>query len=120
MSISKWWFATWYDLLNVGVEWRLSRFREQTAGRTWGEVLEIGGGTGANLSFYPPKTRLTVIEPDVHMQRRLERKAAKIGRENFPILPPGRIGKFARPTHVIGIKIESDPLSSFHDFRSLW
>jgi ubiquinone/menaquinone biosynthesis C-methylase UbiE len=45
-------------------------------------VLEIGGGTGANLSFYRPAAgSLTITEPDTAMMRRLERRA----REQAPL-----------------------------------
>lgn len=81
MSFSKWLFATWYDLLNMGVEPRLTKFRKRTAGQTWGDVLEIGGGTGANLKYFPPETNLTFAEPDKHMRKRLAKSASKIGRE---------------------------------------
>ena len=42
-----------------------------------GEVLEIGAGTGLSLEHYPPTvTRLSLIEPDTHMRRRLETRCA--------------------------------------------
>lgn len=81
MSLSQCLFATWYDLLNSCVESRLIRFREKTAGRAYGEVLEIGGGTGANLRFFPEDSRLTVVEPNPHMATRLLRKAREQERE---------------------------------------
>ena len=81
MSLSQRLFAAWYDILNSGVEGRLTPFREQTAGRARGEVLEIGGGTGANLRFYPPDVRLTVAEPNPHMAKRLRRRAGEQGRD---------------------------------------
>ncbi len=38
-----------------------------------GQVLEIGAGTGANLSCYGPEVEsLTMTEPHVPMMRRLE------------------------------------------------
>jgi ubiquinone/menaquinone biosynthesis C-methylase UbiE len=37
-------------------------------------VLEIGGGTGANLSHYQDVNRVVVAEPDPFMRRRLTRK----------------------------------------------
>ncbi len=38
-----------------------------------GDVLEIGGGTGANLSHYPPMVdNIDVIEPDPNMVRIME------------------------------------------------
>ena len=43
-----------------------------------GDVVEIGGGTGANLSLYGNDVRsLTVTEPEAPMLRRLERRAAE-------------------------------------------
>ena len=63
MSIRKWLFAAWYELLNAGVEVRVIPYRKETAGRTWGDVLEIGGGTGANIPYFPADTRLTFILP---------------------------------------------------------
>ena len=45
-------------------------------------MLEIGGGTGANLSFYGPEVEsLTITEPETPMVRRLERRA----RERAPL-----------------------------------
>ena len=81
MALSERLFAAWYDLLNAGVEGRLTPYRQQTAGAARGAVLEIGGGTGANLPFYSTDVRLTVVEPNPHMARRLRRKAAKLGRQ---------------------------------------
>ena len=45
-----------------------------------GDVLEIGGGTGANLPCYGPAVRtLTVTEPEPPMLRRLERRVQEHG-----------------------------------------
>ena len=71
MSLSKRLFAAGYDLLNSGVEGRVVPFRRRTAGLARGDVLEVGGGTGANLPFYPPETTVTFIEPDPYMAKRL-------------------------------------------------
>jgi ubiquinone/menaquinone biosynthesis C-methylase UbiE len=47
-----------------------------------GRVLEIGGGTGANLLLYGPSVEsLTVTEPEPPMLRRLDRKV----REQAPL-----------------------------------
>jgi len=78
MSFSKWLFATWYDWLNASVEWRLKAYRRQTAGQARGKVLEIGGGTGANLAFYPRDVDLTMVEPNPHMEHQLLKKARKL------------------------------------------
>ena len=77
MAISKWLFATWYDLLNSGVEGRVVPYRKLTAGNAWGDVLEIGGGTGANLPYYPESANITFIEPDAYMVRKLRRNIVR-------------------------------------------
>jgi ubiquinone/menaquinone biosynthesis C-methylase UbiE len=69
-------FAAGYDRLMAGSEHAgLSRYREGLLARASGRVLEIGGGTGANLPFYGGRvTELVVSEPEEPMARRLERK----------------------------------------------
>ena len=43
-----------------------------------GAVVEIGGGTGANLEFYGPAVEtLTITEPEAAMLRRLERRVSE-------------------------------------------
>ena len=77
MTLSKRLFAAWYDLLNSGVEGRVVPYRKRTAGNAWGDVLEIGGGTGANLPYYPEGANITFIEPDTHMVRKLRRNIVR-------------------------------------------
>jgi ubiquinone/menaquinone biosynthesis C-methylase UbiE len=65
-------FAALYDLVGVFMErgwmgWR----RERLLSGARGAVLEIGGGTGANLPYYGDVKRVTVVEPDPFMRRRL-------------------------------------------------
>ncbi len=53
----------------------LARHCEKLLARAAGRVLEIGGGTGANLPFYSDRvTELVITEPEEPMRRRLERK----------------------------------------------
>ena len=51
--------------------WRRARL----LGGARGAVLEIGGGTGANLPHYGDVARVTVVEPDPFMRRRLLTKS---------------------------------------------
>ena len=81
MSVSQWLFATGYDALDATVQRRVTPYRKKTAGRARGETLEIGAGTGSNLPFYGHDVRLTALEPNPHMVRRLTRKAQRLGRE---------------------------------------
>jgi ubiquinone/menaquinone biosynthesis C-methylase UbiE len=69
-------FAAGYDTLMKGTEKATMRaHREALLGRVRGRVLEIGGGTGANLPYYGTAvTELVITEPEEPMARRLERK----------------------------------------------
>jgi SAM-dependent methyltransferase len=42
-------------------------------------VVEIGPGTGANMRYYRPGTRIVAIEPNVHMHGGLRRAAERHG-----------------------------------------
>ena len=74
MSLRKRFFALTYDRQMVKVENAgLRDHREQLLSPVSGRVLEIGGGTGANLSRYGAAVQsLTITEPDPYMLRRLE------------------------------------------------
>ena len=76
-------FALTYDRLQAKAEKaQLGALRQSLLGAADGDVLEIGGGTGANLPFYRPGTgSLTITEPEPAMVRRLERRA----REQAPL-----------------------------------
>jgi SAM-dependent methyltransferase len=74
----------------------LRAFRERLLAGASGDVLEIGGGTGANLPWYGPAvTSLTITEPQPPMLRRLEgsvraeRPDAKVLRAPAEDLPFG-------------------------------
>ncbi len=61
---------------------RISRYRRPVLVPATGRVLEIGFGTGANLSHYPESIRqLEIVEPDAALNARAERRLAKSSRE---------------------------------------
>jgi ubiquinone/menaquinone biosynthesis C-methylase UbiE len=68
-------FAGLYDAMGASAErrWIGGRRRRLLAGAR-GAVLEIGGGTGANLAHYRDVDRVTIAEPDPFMRRRLGHK----------------------------------------------
>jgi ubiquinone/menaquinone biosynthesis C-methylase UbiE len=68
-------FAAMYDHMIAKTEKAVLRdHREQLVAQASGDVLEIGGGTGANLDFYSGGVRtLTLTEPEKPMLRRLQR-----------------------------------------------
>lgn len=75
--------AATYDLLTRSVEQRwLGARRAALVADLEGDVLEIGGGTGANLPHYRKGARLVAIEPDPSMRRRL---AAKVDQADVPV-----------------------------------
>ena len=68
--------AAWYDRSMAKVEdaglrqWRADLLRDVA-----GEVLEIGAGTGLNISHYGPGvTRLVLAEPDRFMRSKLQQR----------------------------------------------
>jgi ubiquinone/menaquinone biosynthesis C-methylase UbiE len=71
-------FAAGYDKFMAGPEKAgLADHRKKLLERARGRVLEVGGGTGANLPFYGNEVEEVVItEPEEPMARRLERKLA--------------------------------------------
>lgn len=68
-------FAALYDPLGFCIErlWMGER-RARLLKGAQGAVLEIGGGTGANLPHYCDVERVTIAEPDPFMRRRLGQK----------------------------------------------
>ena len=65
-------FAGLYDPLGVYMErWWMGERRARLLKGARGAVLEIGGGTGANLPHYRDVDRVTVAEPDPFMRKRL-------------------------------------------------
>ncbi len=77
MSLRSRFFALTYDRFSQRSEKAgLAEIRRKLIGEASGDVLEIGGGTGANLGYYGTQvSSLTVTEPEPPMLKRLERKA---------------------------------------------
>jgi len=76
-------FALTYDRMGAKTEAAgLGALREGLLAGASGRVLEIGGGTGANLPYYGAAVEsLTITEPEPPMLRRLERRV----REHAPL-----------------------------------
>jgi ubiquinone/menaquinone biosynthesis C-methylase UbiE len=71
-------FAAGYDRFMAAPEKATLRaHRKSLLDQARGRVLEIGGGTGANIQFYGSGVEeLVITEPEEPMARRLERKLA--------------------------------------------
>jgi len=71
-------FAALYDRMNNVAErgW-LGERRESLLARSRGEVLEIGGGTGANVPHYRGVEHVVLTEPDPFMRVQILPKLAR-------------------------------------------
>lgn len=70
--------AALYDLLMVPNDWfGLRRQRARLAEAATGRVLEIGTGTGLNLSHFTRATEVVAIDPDPHMLKRAARRVSQ-------------------------------------------
>ena len=76
-----------YDYAMRSTEQRcLQEWRNALLSKAYGEVLEIGAGTGVNLPHYPHNvTSVVLSEPDPHMRKFLRCKADKQHREAISI-----------------------------------
>jgi ubiquinone/menaquinone biosynthesis C-methylase UbiE len=75
MSIRHRLFAALYDRMNAAAERRwMGKRRVNLLADAHGVVLEIGGGTGANLPYYQDIERLVIAEPDPFMREKLRPK----------------------------------------------
>ena len=76
MGLRRRFIALTYDRQLAKIEQAgLGELRQTLLDDASGRVLEVGGGTGANLPFYGPDVEsLTITEPEPSMLRRLERR----------------------------------------------
>ena len=79
MSIRSFMMAKFYDASMVAMEEAcLATWRSNLLSRAKGNVLEIGGGTGANLQYYSETVEnLEITEPDPHMLALLQDNLTK-------------------------------------------
>lgn len=70
-------YAAGFDWFTARVERKsgADAHRRRLAGEATGQVLEIGAGTGRNLTEYEVADHVTALEPDADMRARAERRA---------------------------------------------
>ncbi len=72
--------ARFYDLMEAMPERRFAPWRERLWSLVNGpRVLEIGVGTGKNMSYYPPGTRVTGVDLTPGMLEQARKRAAALG-----------------------------------------
>ncbi|KKK52047.1 hypothetical protein LCGC14_3108860 [marine sediment metagenome] len=71
--------AKYYDFLENQIEKRLfRRLRTETLGSLSGKILEIGVGTGKNLSCYSEKAEVTAIDISPNMLEKAKNRAKEL------------------------------------------
>jgi len=105
MSLRGKFFAATYDRQIARTEKAgLRALREQLIAAAVGDVLEIGGGTGANLPYYRTDVQsLTITEPEAPMLRRLERKAREQAPEAIVLRAPAEDLPFDDDTFDVAV-----------------
>lgn len=90
MGIRSAFFAATYDRFMGGTEAAgLAAMRRELLAGARGNVLEVGGGTGANLTYYGPGvTSLTITEPEPAMVRRLQRHVNEVAPDTTILRAP--------------------------------
>lgn len=90
MSLRSRVFALTYDRFMAGGEKAgLAAIRTDLLANAIGDVLEVGAGTGLNLTHYPASVRsLTLTEPDAAMLRRLDRSVDAADRQATVLRAP--------------------------------
>jgi ubiquinone/menaquinone biosynthesis C-methylase UbiE len=90
LSLRRSFFAWTYDRQLAKVERAgLEAMRRALLADAGGRVLEVGGGTGANLPHYGPGVdSLTVTEPEPSMLRRLQRRVNEEAPETAVVKAP--------------------------------
>ena len=61
----------------------LKDWRQELLKNVYGDVLEIGAGTGANIHFYPDGVNLVLAEPDKNMRKQIESKITQNNLKNI-------------------------------------
>lgn len=73
-------FPRFYDCLINRPFW--AKYRQEQLASVDGEILEIGVGTGLNLSYYPDYVkRITTVDPNPGMNKKLQRRIDETGFE---------------------------------------
>ncbi|RWZ58095.1 class I SAM-dependent methyltransferase [Halobacillus fulvus] len=67
-----------FDLMDHMIR---EKWREDLLQHAYGEVLEVGVGTGANLKYYPEGTSVTGIDFSSNMLKRAREKADQLPRD---------------------------------------
>ena len=74
-----------YDLIEAPMERAFAGRRQELLAGVAGRVLEVGVGTGKNLTYYPAETEVTAIDFSPKMLERAGRKIEREGLSNVEL-----------------------------------
>jgi ubiquinone/menaquinone biosynthesis C-methylase UbiE len=88
-SIRSYCMALFYDAAMKKTEQLCLRvWRNELISAAWGDVLEIGAGTGLNLEHYPATVdSLVLTEPDANMRKQLARRVKSLEKPTVTLTP---------------------------------
>src|SRR3954449_2850360 len=117
-------FAAGYDTVMKGAEKAtFDAHRRSLLADVRGRVIEIGGGTGANLPYYGPGVEeLVITEPEEPMARRLERKLSEHSLPARVVLAPAEAlpaedGSFDYAVSTLVLCTVKDPAQALSEIR---
>jgi ubiquinone/menaquinone biosynthesis C-methylase UbiE len=74
-------FAWLFAQSSERIDSQIAEYKRKLLPTLQGDVVEIGPGTGANLSYFAPRVRWVGVEPNPYMHPYLRREAERLGRQ---------------------------------------
>lgn len=115
--------ARWFDAGSAPGEWLIMRsLRRRLLRDAFGDVLEIGVGSGASLPYYPRGCRITGIDLSEGMLERARRRAGKLGldatfEQGDAKALPFEDGAFDTCVSQLSLCTVPDPLAALRELR---
>ena len=73
--------AAFFHCMDWYMHWKYAALKSVLFADLPAELVEVGAGTGANLRYFRPGTRVVAAEPNLHMHGRLAARAERNGIE---------------------------------------
>jgi phosphatidylethanolamine/phosphatidyl-N-methylethanolamine N-methyltransferase len=71
-----------YDLIDYPFErWRYQKLRKRIWANLFGQILDVGVGTGCNIPFYPDDATVIGVDISAGMLAKAKKKALKLGKK---------------------------------------
>jgi len=116
-------FAPTYDRWEGIIEWFLiGRLRRALLREARGKVLDIGIGTGKNLTYYPKSCRITGVDYTPAMLAIARERAKRLERKiNFSVMDAERLkfdkGRFDTVVDTLGLCTYPNPTRALQEMK---